>query len=325
MVFNDPSQLNYVLWLEDILHVTNIAYGLQEAPVVGIDIGTGASAIYPMLGCRKNVHWRFVATELDSSSIEHASANIQANALQDKIALVTYDFTMCNPPFYESRDEVLRSAEAKEVGPNAVCTGADVEMISPGGESAFVSQMVRESIRSGTRCRWYTSMLGKLSSLFAVVKVLNEHEIDNYAITEFVQGQTRRWAIAWSFTNIHLPESIARVANSSLQNIMPKRNTLQRSFKNSRRRPFDILQDVTTSIDGVSSRSTSLIAGEDSVADFVVYASGNTWSRAARRRKQTATAGDDPMHAEDELSQLIGCEATIDFFLKALRIMCGGR
>ena len=27
---------------------------------------------------------------------------------------------MCNPPFYGSREEVAQSAEAKELGPNAV-------------------------------------------------------------------------------------------------------------------------------------------------------------------------------------------------------------
>lgn len=32
-----------------------------------------------------------------------------------------FDFTMCNPPFYSSKEDVQRSAEAKEYQPNAVC------------------------------------------------------------------------------------------------------------------------------------------------------------------------------------------------------------
>ena len=62
---------------------------------------------------------------------------------------------MCNPPFYRDREEVLSSAEAKQVGPSAVCTGADTEMITPGGEGAFVRQMVEESLRWSTRCRYF--------------------------------------------------------------------------------------------------------------------------------------------------------------------------
>lgn len=49
-------------------------------------------------------------------------------------------------------------------------------------------------------------MLGKLSSVLSVVGVLRKHNITNYAVTEFVQGQTRRWAVGWSFTDSRLPD-----------------------------------------------------------------------------------------------------------------------
>ncbi|EED82506.1 predicted protein, partial [Postia placenta Mad-698-R] len=183
-----------------------------------LDSGTGASAIYPLLGCRSNPSWNFVATDVDEKSLHHARLNVQQNWLQERISPINqcrqsvlddihpqkcnrakYDFTMCNPPFYSSREDVLRSAEVKEFEPTAVCTGADVEMVTPGGEANFVCTMVRESLETRAQCRWYTSMLGKLASLTDVVALLRAETVDNYACTEFVQGQTRRWAIAWSF------------------------------------------------------------------------------------------------------------------------------
>ena len=36
---------------------------------------------------------------------------------------------------------------------------------------------------------------------------LNQTRITKYAITEYVQGRTRRWAVGWSLTNMLLPDS----------------------------------------------------------------------------------------------------------------------
>ena len=32
-------------------------------------------------------------------------------------------------------------------------------------------------------------------------------QITNYAITEFDQGRTRRWAVGWLFTDMHIPDA----------------------------------------------------------------------------------------------------------------------
>ena len=73
-------------------------------------------------------------------------------------------------------------------------------MVTPGGEVAFVSRMIDESVALKSRVQWYTSMLGKLSSVSEVVEKVKSVGVDNWAVTEFVQGQkTRRWAVAWSW------------------------------------------------------------------------------------------------------------------------------
>ena len=110
------------------------------------------------------------------------------------------DFTMCNPPFYSSASELLASAAAKSRPPYSACTGAEVEMVVPGGEVAFVSRMIDESLVLKEQVQWYTSMLGKASSIIEVVERLKSVGADNWAATEFVQGQkTRRWAVGWSW------------------------------------------------------------------------------------------------------------------------------
>lgn len=83
------------------------------------------------------------------------------------------------------------------------CTGAEVEMITSGGELNFVTRMIEESRLLGDQVLWYTAMLGKLSSVTSIVETLITHHNHNYAVTEFIQGsKTRRWAVAWSWTDL---------------------------------------------------------------------------------------------------------------------------
>ncbi|KDQ57248.1 hypothetical protein JAAARDRAFT_157432 [Jaapia argillacea MUCL 33604] len=310
-----PNRLNYILWLQDIITATSPDGSL---PVRGLDVGTGASAIYPLLGCKTDSRWSFVGTEIDPDSIVSARRNANQNNLSDRIriveaapdgplfgplhgdhdspALPQFDFTMCNPPFYSSANEVLQLAELKSLPPNAVRTGAEVEMITPGGEVAFVSRMIDESLIIGTRCKWYTSMLGKLSSIAELVPLLRQHHI-TYGITEFEQGRTRRWAIVWTLTDYRLPDSLSRIAapNPTLQPLMPQHNTLVQLYPSASESTVVLhaLQFALADIEGISfscSRQQPTSGDDDVEVDAAAYlilveAGDDTWSRAARRRK----------------------------------------
>src|SRR5689334_14297734 len=108
------------------------------------------------------------------------------------------DFVMMNPPFYRSEDEMLSSAKDKARPPHSACTGAPVEMVCEGGEVAYVGRMLQESLRLRDQVQWYTAMLGKATSLEVLVEQLRQNSIDNFAATEFIQGnKTRRWGLAW--------------------------------------------------------------------------------------------------------------------------------
>ena len=86
-------------------------------------------------------------------------------------------------------------------------------MVTPGGEVTFVGRMVDESRKLGDRCQWFTSMLGKSSSVEAICQKLTAVGITNWAIRDLAQGgKTRRWAIAWSWQDLRPSEvSAARV------------------------------------------------------------------------------------------------------------------
>ncbi|KAF7351364.1 S-adenosyl-L-methionine-dependent methyltransferase [Mycena sanguinolenta] len=313
-----PNRLNYVLWIQDVIRTTEFLE--HTPPVLGLDIGTGASAIYPLLSCRLDSAWSFIATDVDNFSLSCAQSNVEQNGLADRIQVfqttpeapifaplhqdpdLRADFTMCNPPFYSSREDVVASVDSKEFEPNAVCTGADVEMITEGGEASFVRRMVDESAKIGERCRWYTSMLGKMSSMTEIVGAIREHGIQNYGITEFVQGSTRRWAVVWSFSDFRLSDNVARITNPQLQTLMPPRNTLRQPIQVPAQnvgRLNDILSEVLAAVEGAR------VVDDNIFSRFIIYANKNTWSRAARRKNKHATP--DTPSAEEILAPNLIC------------------
>lgn len=72
--------------------------------------------------------------------------------------------------------------------PNAVNTGTDAEMVCPGGEVAFVGQMVMDSVVLRDTVHWYTSMVGKKSTLKTVKLLLRQHGATAVRTTELAQG-----------------------------------------------------------------------------------------------------------------------------------------
>ncbi|KAF2402047.1 hypothetical protein EJ06DRAFT_474753 [Trichodelitschia bisporula] len=225
-----PQRWAYIQWISRLLDSTTPTFPTPanpNRPITGIDIGTGASAIYPLLACATHPTWKFIATELDVHSITSAAFNIALNNLAGDITLHRpslgssvdllgppctppllpplppgpIDFTMCNPPFFASQSE-LSATWTKSTPPSAVCTGSESEMITPGGEVAFVTRLVAESAAPGTRDRvqWFSSLLGRLVSLRPVVEALRQAGCANWAVGVLRPGgKTRRWVVAWSW------------------------------------------------------------------------------------------------------------------------------
>ncbi|GKU04090.1 23s rrna (-n6)-methyltransferase [Fusarium langsethiae] len=277
------------------------SYNKHDQNVVGCDIGTGASCIYPLLGCTER-NWNFIATDIDPKSLEYARKNVTINNLDQRInvverkpsdSLIPLDdlnvhsiaFTMSNPPFYKSEQELIESAKKKEYPPFTACTGAKVEMVTDGGEVAFVERMLKESLVLRDRVQWYTSMFGFHTSLIAFVRKLKENEIENYAVTEFVQGsKTRRWAVAWSFGSMRPSQEVARGIKAAL----PKNDLPEITEETVADLPFH----------GSISNFADQFRAELAKLDLITWewdaerlegtgrAAGRVWARAWRRMKQ---------------------------------------
>ncbi|XP_064208950.1 RNA N6-adenosine-methyltransferase mettl16 [Anguilla rostrata] len=208
-----PLRLNYIHWVEDLIGGQGDG-GTRR----GIDIGTGASCIYPLLGATMN-GWFFLATEVDDICFNFAKKNVENNGLADLIKVVkvpqktllmdalkeesalVYDFCMCNPPFFANQLEAkgVNSRNSRRPPPSSVNTGGVTEIMAEGGELEFVKRIIHDSLQLKGRLRWYSCMLGKKCSLAPLKEELRKHGVPRVTHTEFCQGRTMRWALAWSF------------------------------------------------------------------------------------------------------------------------------
>ncbi|CAM5077899.1 unnamed protein product [Natator depressus] len=210
-----PLRLNYIHWVEDLIGHQD---GDKQALRRGIDIGTGASCIYPLLGATLN-GWYFLATEVDDMCFNYAKKNVEQNNLSDLIKVVKvpqktllmdalkeeseiiYDFCMCNPPFFANQLEAkgVNSRNPRRPPPSSVNTGGITEIMAEGGELEFVKRIIHDSLQLKKRLRWYSCMLGKKCSLAPLKEELRIQGVPKVTHTEFCQGRTMRWALAWSF------------------------------------------------------------------------------------------------------------------------------
>lgn len=67
-------------------------------------------------------------------------------------------------------------------------------------------------------------MFGKKSSLIQIKNFLYEKNIKNISHTEFSQGKTTRWGIAWSFSDDYLPKS------DNSKEVVPKKDIKEKTM-----------------------------------------------------------------------------------------------
>ncbi|EFO26532.1 hypothetical protein LOAG_01952 [Loa loa] len=291
-----PQRLNYILFIDDLLK----ANGISEN-AVGIDIGTGASCVYALLGA-KQFGWRFVATDADAFAVEIASQNVEKNGMTERIEVVRvpadcmiknvvrshpeteFTFCMCNPPFYEYdefeekfrylRDNVLTNSGGGSNGavrpaPHSATVARSNELAVMGGEVAFVSRLIEDSFVLQNTVKLYTSMVGKKSSLVELRKKLGRCLSVRSTVTTLYQGKTHRWVLAWTFE--------ARIKLDKLMKCSPPLELCLPSVLDGKESSFAWIRKVL----GVLEMSCEKQDGNS----FLCEAVKNTWSQQRQKRR----------------------------------------
>ena len=226
-----PGRLDYVHALADLLGVeesdaarTQDAKRGKKPALRGLDVGTGASLIYPIL-CLKEYGWRMVGTDVDDASLKVAGAIARFNpGLEKGIGLrkqpdrraifrniilpgERFDFTMCNPPFFGSAAEAAAAARLKweklgvktSASPTLNFGGQANELWTEGGEPAFLRRMILESTEFSAQVEWFTTLVSKKGYL-----KIAELEFGRYGITQtktinIGRGGKLRRVLCWRF------------------------------------------------------------------------------------------------------------------------------
>lgn len=214
-----PGRVDYIHYLADLLAESNN----QEIPhgrhIKALDIGTGASLVYPLTG-QSEYDWHFTGVDVDPVAIESGRQICKSNKLQITLKLQSkpknifrgviepqdlFHVTLCNPPFHASVEQATKGTRRKwsNLG-NGLSNelnfgGQNAELWYPGGEIKFIARMVEQSMEFAHQCLWFSSLVSKKDNLQPLHRILGRAKVADIKVVEMAQGQKTSRFIAWTF------------------------------------------------------------------------------------------------------------------------------
>ena len=202
-----PGRLDYIHYLNDLI--------ASDKEVTVLDIGTGATCIYPLLGVAE-YNWSFVASDIDFASLDTAQDIIHDNKLGKKIELRkqadennilkegdSFDAIMCNPPFFKSAEEAqgANKRKSKNLGNNTVrnFSGNNNELWYVGGEKAFLHNYLYESSLYKEQSTWFTSLVSKKENIASLEKSATKLGATEFKVIPMTQGNKVTRIACWKF------------------------------------------------------------------------------------------------------------------------------
>ncbi|MFZ6773445.1 23S rRNA (adenine(1618)-N(6))-methyltransferase RlmF [Undibacterium sp. SXout7W] len=220
-----PGRIDYLHYLADVLAASHGGKPPSGSNIRALDIGTGASCIYPLLGSSE-FGWQFVASDINPASLAHAQTILDANPVlgqRIELRLQTdsdsilkgiigpddwFDVSLCNPPFHASAAEAQAGSQRKwqnlgkpdnKAESTLNFSGHDAELWCPGGEQSFIERMIQESALMPTRCFWYTTLVSRSASLPAIHAALRRVKVQQQQTITMRQGNKESRLVAWTF------------------------------------------------------------------------------------------------------------------------------
>jgi 23S rRNA (adenine1618-N6)-methyltransferase len=219
-----PGRADYIHHIADLLAENNFGKIPKGDKITCLDIGMGASCIYPIIG-NTEYDWKFIASDIDLKSINSARKIIESNDIiknkiecrlqknknsifknivkkEDKIDLI-----ICNPPFHSSKEDAqkstlrkLRNLSDKKVKKNHVkFAGANNEIIFEGGEIKFIENIVNESKLYSNNCYWFSTLVSKQSNLKKTYKLIDRNGAYFVKTIPMGTGNKSSRIVAWTY------------------------------------------------------------------------------------------------------------------------------
>lgn len=247
-----PNRLEYLRLVETrLMESVEVYYKYVEdakMPIENrwiIDIGTGSSMIYPILGQHMNLKNRYICTEIDAESISHATEILSKNpSLSKRIQFTTPEtgmipssrfpvmYTVCNPPFYKSLDHML---QLKKKGKLDELTITLSELYCEGGEYSFIREIIDSSVslkeHANYKNTWFTTQVGIQLNLALVEKYLESVGVVNIW-KECIRFGTSRWIIGWCWNvDLRMKSPTNRARSIDHSRLVEKLEKLNHPYK----------------------------------------------------------------------------------------------
>jgi 23S rRNA (adenine1618-N6)-methyltransferase len=219
-----PGRADYIHHVADLLGENNFGTIPIGDKITCLDVGMGASCIYPIIGVTE-YGWKFIGSDIDPKSITSAQNIVNSNSsIKDKIECRLQknskhifhgiigkkdkiELTICNPPFHSSiedaqkgtRRKIKNLSGKKTKTPELNFAGISNELICDGGEYKFIQNMIRESEKISKNCYWFSTLVSKQSNLKGIYKLLEKTEAKQIRTIPMGTGNKSSRIVAWTF------------------------------------------------------------------------------------------------------------------------------